>query len=145
MRPPTAVVGLVDAFRSGDGEMPVLPLGFALLALAATWTAGGLLDRLNPTLPVLVIGPALGLLAAQTVAGQNTDLGLWVGIGVAVTLVGLGAARSAVSVLLVATVGLCQWTPQIALHYLGDALGAEIAPSAGDTNDTTGAAVSTTE
>ncbi|MFN3218722.1 MAG: DUF2157 domain-containing protein [Acidimicrobiales bacterium] len=120
------VAGVVEASRAEGSDASLLAMGLALLALAAAWTTGGLLEHLTPSLPVLIVGPALALVAAQILRDENVDLGLWVGIGVAVTLLAVGAAHSAVSVLLVGTVGLFQWTPQIALHYLGDRLGAEI-------------------
>lgn len=120
------VAGLVDALRPADRDPSLIVMGFALLAVAAAWTVGGLAERLTPSLAVLVVGPALALVAAQLLRDANVDLGLWVGIGVAGTLLAVGAARSEVAVLAVGTIGLFQWTPQIALHYLEDRLGAEI-------------------
>ncbi len=120
------VLGIIDALNtSRDASMSSLAVGLSLFFLGAAWLAGGTLARLPPTILASLSGSILILVGAQIIRNDNDHLALWLGLASAVALMVVGVARSEIQVLLVGTVGLFQWTPQIALFYLEDTLGAE--------------------
>ena len=59
------------------------------------------------------------------VRADNDHVGLWIGLAAAIALLATGVLRSVLELLLAGAAGLFQWTPQIALFYLEDTLGAE--------------------
>ena len=122
----TTVVGLVDAVAATrDTEMTPLAAGLAVSVLGAGWLAGGLFGRLPPLLLARLSGSFLVLIGTQIIREGNDHAGLWLGLAAAVALLVIGVAWSHIDLLLAGTVGLFQWTPQIALFYLEDTLGAE--------------------
>lgn len=122
----TASLGIVEvASAARTTSMSPLLSGITLLALATAWLFAGLIGRLSPTLLANVLGSVLILVSVQITRAGNVHAGLWLGLGAAIGLMSAGVARREIEVLLIGTVGLFQWTPQIALFYLKDTLGAE--------------------
>lgn len=110
-----------------DRSMSELELagGLVLVGLGVFWIAMGVTQRLPPVLLANLSGSVLVLYGTQTVREGNDHLGLWLGIGSAVALLVVGVASARLEILFVGTAGLFQWTPQVALFYLEDTLGAE--------------------
>lgn len=120
-------LGVVDAVAgSRDREMAPLAAGLTLLGLGAVWLVGGVTRRLPPAMLANICGSAPILIGAQVVHDDGDQVGLWLGLVASVGLMVVGVARSELEVLVLGTIGLFQWTPQIALFYLEDALGAEV-------------------
>lgn len=122
----TTSIGVLEVLvEAGDSQLSATNVGLLLLALGGAWFAGGITGVLPPAVLAELAGGGLALVGAQTLRDSNDDLGLWLGLAVAVALLAAGVARSNVLVLLVGTAGVFQWTPQIALFYLEDTLGTE--------------------
>ncbi len=115
----------VTEMTVAERRFGVTHVAVALLVLGGAWLASGLRGWLPPALLAELAGSGTALIAAQMMREDHDEIALWLGIGVAVVLLVLGVIRSDVLVLLVGTLGLFQWTPQIALFYLEDSLGAE--------------------
>jgi hypothetical protein len=122
----TIVLGVVDSVAvSRDATMTALSAGISLFVLGGAWCAAGLTGRLIPTLAANVSGAVFLLIGAQIARNDDNSIGLWLGLGAAIALMTTGVAQSEISLLLVGTLGLFQWAPQMALFYLEDSLGAE--------------------
>ncbi len=122
----TTSLGVIDTIAGGqDREMSALAAGLTLLILGAVWLTASLTGRLPPALLANLSGSALILLGAQIVRFDDDHAGLWLGLVASIILMAVGVSRSELEILVVGTAGLFQWTPQIALFYLEDTLGAE--------------------
>lgn len=123
----TTSLGVIDSAAAGrDRAMSAQAVGLTLLALGVVWLAASLARRLPPALLANVLGSAVILLGAQILRFDNDQqAGLLIGMMAAIILMTVGVSRSELEILFVGTVGLFQWTPQIALFYLEDTLGAE--------------------
>jgi hypothetical protein len=123
----TASLGLVDSVAAGrDRDMSAEAVGLTLLALGVVWLTASLARRLPPAFLANLLGSAVILLGAQILRfDSDQHAGLWIGMMAAIILMAVGVSRSELEILFVGTVGLFQWTPQIALFYLEDTLGAE--------------------
>ncbi len=121
------VLGVIDTIAASQGRnISPLAAGYVLAVLGVLWLAASLVDRLPPALLANLLGSALILVSAQFVRVDNDHAGLWLGLLASIALMAVGVARYQLEVLLVGTVGLFQWTPQIALFYLEDTLGTEV-------------------
>lgn len=117
-------VGIVDATTASGEELSAPGVGLALIVVAVTWLAGGLTRLVAPCALSMLTGAVLLVIGPQFVVEGMADLGMWLGIASAVALMATGIARSEVVVLAPGTIGLFVWTPQVALFYLEDVLGA---------------------
>lgn len=122
----TTTLGALDSIAASQDRSPSeLAVGSTLVVLGCLWVAMGLTRRLPPIVLANLCGSALVLFGAQMIRADNDHLGLWLGIGSATALLAVGVASARLELLFVGTAGLFQWTPQIALFYLEDTLGAE--------------------
>jgi hypothetical protein len=122
----TAVLGVIDSVAaSQDRTMEAIGAGLGLVGVGVLWVALSVARRLPPALLANVSGAALVLFGAQLARADMDQVGLWTGIGASMALLAVGVARTELELLFVGTAGLFQWTPQIALFYLEDTLGAE--------------------
>jgi hypothetical protein len=121
------VLGVVNALEAGrDRGFSTIVWGLAVWMFGAVWTGFGVSDRLEPSAVARVIGPATMLVASQVVREDAEVFGLWLGLATAALLVGVGVWQTDLVVLLAGAVGLFQWSPQLALFYLADAIGTEV-------------------
>lgn len=119
-------LGVVDSLAAAqDREINGLAAGLVLMGLGVAWLVISLGDRLPPALVANISGAATMLFGAQMVRADNDHAGLWLGLAASIALMATGVAGPVLEVLFVGTAGLFQWTPQIALFYLEDTLGAE--------------------
>lgn len=120
------VFGVVNAMEASRSRgFSTMVGGLALWGFGVAWTGLGLWRRLMPDELARFFGPAAVLIAAQVVRVDARDLGLWLGLGSAAAFVAIAVARADLIVLFAGTVGLFQWSPQVALHYLADSIGTE--------------------
>jgi hypothetical protein len=121
-----AAAGVVElAVEARDGDLSESAIGVAYFLIGAAWVAGGVWRRLEPPLLAVLSGAGLVLISPEFVRADHDALGVWLGIGGTVALLVLGVVKSDVTIVLPGTIGLFQWTPQLALFYLADTLGAE--------------------
>lgn len=121
------VLGVVNALEATREQgYSTIVWGTAAWMCGAAWSALGVERRLAPTAIARVVGPGSLLLASQIVRVDAEALGLWLGFVSAGLLLAVGVWKSDVIVLVVATAGLFQWSPQLAVHYLADAIGVEV-------------------
>ena len=121
------VLGVVNALEARrDVGYSMTVWGLAVWAFGAAWTTLGVIDRLEPSEVARLIGPATVLFAAQLVRVDADVFGLWLGLATAGLLLGVGVWRADLFVLLAGAVGLFQWSPQLAIFYLADAIGTDV-------------------
>jgi hypothetical protein len=119
-------LGVVDALEGAlDRSFSTLVWGAAAWVVGLAWLAAGRTGRVAPTTQARVVGAVTMLYAAQVVAADAHTSGIWLGMATAIGLLVVGVAASAALELLIGTAGIFQWTPQLAYHYLADAIGAE--------------------
>jgi hypothetical protein len=121
------VLGVVNAFEAGrDRDFSTIVWGVAVWAFGVAWTALGASGRLEPSEVARLVGPATVLFGSQLIRVDAEAFGLWMGLASAALLVAGGVWRTDSLVLLGGTVGLFQWSPQLAIFYLADAIGTEV-------------------
>ncbi|MEO8693221.1 MAG: DUF2157 domain-containing protein [Acidimicrobiales bacterium] len=121
------VLGVVNALEAGrERDFSTIVWGIAVWAVGLCWTALGATGRLKPTEVARLVGPATVLFGSQLIRVDAELFGLWMGLASAALLVAVGVWRTDSLVLLGGTVGLFQWSPQLAIFYLADAIGTEV-------------------
>jgi hypothetical protein len=120
-------LGVVNALEAGrEQDFSMIPWALAVWGFGAAWTALGVSERLVPSEVARLLGPAAVLFAAQLLRVDAEVFGLWLGLASAAVLVGVGVWRADLLVMLAGAVGLFQWSPQLAVFYLADAIGTEL-------------------
>ena len=121
------VLGVVNAVEAGrERGFSTIAWGIAVWAFGSAWTVLGANRRLEPSEVARLVGPATMLFGSQLIRVDAEVFGLWTGLGSAALLVAAGVWRSDLLVLLGGAVGLFQWSPQLAIFYLADAIGTEV-------------------
>jgi hypothetical protein len=121
------VLGVVDALESvREQSFSTIAWGLAVWAFGASWTALGATGRLEPSDVARLVGLATVLVGTQLIRVDAEVFGLWMGLASAALLVAVGVWRTDLVVLLGGAVGLFQWSPQLAIFYLADAIGTEV-------------------
>ncbi|HUP73961.1 MAG TPA: DUF2157 domain-containing protein [Acidimicrobiales bacterium] len=121
------VLGVVNALEAGrERGFSTIAWGLAVWAFGVAWTALGATGRLEPSDVARLVGLATVLFGSQLIRVDAEVFGLWMGLASAALLVAVGVWRTDLLVLLGGAVGLFQWSPQLAIFYLADALGTEV-------------------
>ena len=121
------VLGVVNALESArERDFSTIAWGLAVWAFGVAWTALGATGRLEPSEVARLVGPATVLFGSQLIRVDAEVFGLWMGLATAALLVAAGVWRTDLLVLLAGAVGLFQWSPQLAIFYLADAIGTEV-------------------
>lgn len=121
----TMSVGVVEVFESTRSTFSSPVWSIPVLMVGALWTIGGVMDRIEPSDEACLLGPAALLVGLQIFAADQRAIGVWFGTAVVVGLLALGMLRDHPILLLVGTLGVFIWTPQLALYYLEDEVGPE--------------------
>jgi hypothetical protein len=121
------VLGIVNAIEAGrERGFSTIIWGIAVWAVGTAWTALGASGRVKPSEVARLVGPATVLFGSQLIRVDAEVFGLWMGLASAALLVAVGVGRTDSLVLLGGTAGLFQWSPQLAIFYLADAIGTEV-------------------
>ena len=121
------VLGVVNAFEAGrERDFSTIAWGLGVWAFGVAWTALGATGRLEPPEVARLVGPATVLFGSQLIRVDAEVFGLWMGLATAALLIAAGVWRTDLLVLLGGAVGLFQWSPQLAIFYLADAIGTEV-------------------
>ncbi|MGD9795068.1 MAG: hypothetical protein AB7V43_16485, partial [Acidimicrobiia bacterium] len=121
----TTAVGVVEVLESSDRTFSSPVWAMPVLMVGALWTIGGVLDALEPSDEACLLGPAALLVGLQIFAADQRAIGVWFGTAVAIGMLAVGMLRDHPILLLVGTLGVFIWTPQLALYYLADEVGTE--------------------